>query len=73
MAGDAERGLKPLKPPGTQKAFPQDQKAPAIANHTDGAGQRTRLFLKFIPLHSCSLHSHTAIESNGGTDAILPF
>jgi hypothetical protein len=39
MARDSERGLKSLEPPGPQEAFPQDQKAPAIADHTYGSGQ----------------------------------
>jgi hypothetical protein len=54
MARDSERGLKSLEPPGSQEAFPQDQKAPAIADHAYGSGQRTWLFLQGIPLHSCS-------------------
>src|SRR5216684_5493894 len=66
VARDSERGLKSLKPPCSQEAFPQDQKAPAIANHTYGAGQRTWFFLQGIPLHSCSLQSARRLESNSG-------
>ena len=52
MARDSERGLKSLEPPRAQEAFAKDQKGPAIANHTNGSGQRTWLFLEGIPLHS---------------------
>src|SRR5437868_1057824 len=51
MTGYPERGLKRLKPSLAQKTFPQDQKAPAVADHGDGTGQRTRLFLQRIPFH----------------------
>ena len=75
MARDSERGLKSLEPPRAQKAFPQDQKGPAIADHTDGAGQRTWLFLKGIPLHSCSPISTTSflleLGNLGRSQAIL--
>src|SRR5437660_491624 len=51
MTGDPERGLKRFKPSLAQKTFPQDQEAPAVADHGDGTGQRTRLFLQRIPFH----------------------
>src|SRR5689334_11710950 len=51
MARDSERRLKSFKPPRAQKALPQDHEGPAIADHADGARQRTRLFLQGIPLH----------------------
>ncbi len=70
VARDSERGLKSLKPPCSQEAFPQDQKTPAIANHTYGAGQRTWFFLQGIPLHSCSLQSARHVESNPGTPTV---
>src|SRR5260370_8214584 len=64
VARDSERGLKSLKPPCSQEAFPQDQKAPAIANHTYGADQRKWFFLQSIPLHSSSLQSLRHVESH---------
>ena len=45
MAGDAERRLEPFKPPRAQKTFAQDQQVPAVADHADRPGHRTRLFL----------------------------
>ena len=50
MARDPERRLKSFKPSRAQKTLPQNQKCPAIADHTDGAGQGARLFLKRIIL-----------------------
>jgi hypothetical protein len=74
MAGDPERGLKSLKPARAQEALAQDQKAPAVADHTDGAGHRTWLFLKFVPLHSCSpVVRGCSARIEQGTPSGLPF
>src|SRR5271156_2785430 len=51
MAGNPERRLERFEPSLAQETFPQNQEAPAIADHRDGAGKRAGLFLKGIPLH----------------------
>src|SRR5271163_3347937 len=51
MPGNPERRLECLEPSLAQETFPQDQKAPAIADHRDSAGKRAWLFFKRVPLH----------------------
>jgi hypothetical protein len=62
MARDPERGLKSLEAARPQEAFAQDHEGPAVADHADGSGHRTWLFLKFIPSHS-ALQSSRAFGS----------
>jgi hypothetical protein len=51
MAGNPERGLESFEPALAQETLPQNQEAPAIADHRDRAGKRAGLFFKRIPLH----------------------
>src|SRR5438309_9303514 len=51
MAGNPERRLERLEPSLAQETFPQNQEAPAVADHRDREGKRAGLFFKGIPLH----------------------
>ena len=59
-----------------QEAFAEDQKRPTVADHTDGSSHRTRLFLEFIPFHSCSpVVRRLFFHSNHSRDrkTLIPF
>jgi hypothetical protein len=51
VPGNPERGLKRFEPALAQKTLPENEQAPAIADHGDRAGQRTGFFFQGIPFH----------------------